>query len=70
MQQAKWWWSLTVWQLNVDLLCQHQKNLLLKKWPFFEVCETVAKQVLASGSLVHNPIVPSIQEMVAIHYGL
>ncbi|PKI02013.1 iron-containing alcohol dehydrogenase [Glaciecola sp. 33A] len=57
-------------QLNDDLNVPTPKDFGIEKESFFEVCETMAKQALASGSPGNNPIVPSIEEMVAIYHGL
>jgi len=57
-------------QLNDDLNVPTPEDFGIEKEAFFEVCETMAKQALASGSPGNNPIVPSIQEMVAIYHGL
>jgi alcohol dehydrogenase len=57
-------------QLNDDLNVPTPEDFGIQKEAFFEVCETMAKQALASGSPGNNPIVPSIQEMVAIYHGL
>jgi alcohol dehydrogenase len=57
-------------QLNDDLNVPTPEDFGIEKEAFFEVCETMAKQALASGSPGNNPIVPSIEEMVAIYHGL
>jgi len=57
-------------QLNDDLNVPTPEEFGINQEAFFEVCETMAKQALASGSPVNNPIVPSIDEMVAIYHGL
>jgi alcohol dehydrogenase class IV len=56
--------------LNEELEVPTPKKFGIKRDHFFEVCQTMAEQALASGSPGNNPIEPSIAEMVAIYQGL
>ena len=42
----------------------------IEREQFFEVCQTMAEQALASGSPGNNPRVPSVEQMVTIYQGL
>jgi alcohol dehydrogenase len=57
-------------QLNVDLNVPSPKDFGIDRTTFFCVCETMAKQALASGSPGNNPIVPNIEEIITIYHGL
>ena len=57
-------------QLNADLNVPTPEDFGIQKEAFFEVCEIMATQALASGSPENNPVVPSIEEMVTIYHGL
>ena len=57
-------------QLNEDLNVPSPEDFGIDRSAFFNVCETMAEQALASGSPGNNPIVPSIEEMIAIYHGL
>jgi alcohol dehydrogenase len=56
--------------LNNELAVPTPQEFGIKRDEFFEVCQTMAQQALASGSPSNNPIEPSIDEMVAIYQGL
>ena len=56
--------------LNNELSVPTPQEFGIKRDDFFDVCLTMAKQALASGSPSNNPIEPSIDEMVAIYQGL
>ncbi len=57
-------------QINIDLEVPTPREFGIEKEAFFAVCTTMAEQALASGSPGNNPILPSIEEMVAIYHGL
>jgi alcohol dehydrogenase len=57
-------------QINIDLKVPTPKEFGIEKDAFFAVCTTMAEQALASGSPGNNPIVPSVEEMVAIYHAL
>ncbi len=56
--------------LNDELAVPTPQQFGIKRDDFFEVCQTMAEQALASGSPGNNPIEPSISDMVAIYQGL
>lgn len=56
--------------LNDELAVPTPEQFGIKRGEFFEVCQTMAEQALASGSPNNNPIVPSVADMVAIYQGL
>jgi alcohol dehydrogenase class IV len=56
--------------LNDELAVPTPQEFGIKRDDFFEVCQTMAEQALASGSPGNNPIEPSISDMVAIYQGL
>ena len=56
--------------LNVELAVPTPQQFGIKRNDFFEVCQTMAEQALASGSPSNNPVDPSISDMVAIYQGL
>ena len=56
--------------LNEELAVPTPQQFGIKREDFFEVCQTMAEQALASGSPGNNPIEPSINQMVAIYQGL
>lgn len=56
--------------LNDELAVPTPEQFGIKRDNFFEVCQTMAEQALASGSPSNNPIEPSISDMVAIYQGL
>jgi alcohol dehydrogenase len=56
--------------LNEELAVPTPQEFGIKRDEFFEVCQTMAEQALASGSPGNNPIEPSISDMVAIYQGL
>ncbi|EAQ63540.1 alcohol dehydrogenase, iron-containing [Marinomonas sp. MED121] len=56
--------------LNEELAVPTPQQFGINRDTFFDVCQTMAEQALASGSPSNNPIEPSINEMVAIYKGL
>lgn len=56
--------------LNDELAVPTPEQFGIKRDDFFEACQTMAEQALASGSPSNNPIEPSISDMVAIYQGL
>jgi len=56
--------------LNEELAVPTPEKFGIKRDEFFEVCQTMAEQALASGSPGNNPIEPSISDMVTIYQGL
>jgi alcohol dehydrogenase len=56
--------------LNDELAVPTPEQFGIKRDDFFEVCQTMAEQALASGSPANNPIEPSISDIVAIYQGL
>jgi alcohol dehydrogenase class IV len=56
--------------LNDELAVPTPEQFGIKRDEFFDVCQTMAEQALASGSPANNPIEPSISDMVAIYQGL
>lgn len=56
--------------LNDELAVPTPAEFGIKRDEFFEVCQTMAEQALASGSPGNNPIEPSINEMITIYQGL
>lgn len=56
--------------LNDELAVPTPEQFGIKRDEFFEVCQTMAEQALASGSPANNPIEPSVSDMVAIYQGL
>jgi alcohol dehydrogenase class IV len=56
--------------LNEELTVPTPEQFGIKREYFFEVCQTMAEQALASGSPGNNPNVPSISEIIAIYQGL
>lgn len=56
--------------LNDELSVPTPEQFGIKREDFFEVCQTMAEQALASGSPGNNPVVPTIEEMVSIYQGL
>ncbi len=57
-------------ELNDELAVPTPEQFGIKRNDFFEVCQIMAEQALASGSPSNNPIEPSISDMVAIYQGL
>jgi alcohol dehydrogenase len=57
-------------KLNEDLNVPSPESFGIDRTEFFNVCETMAQQALASGSPANNPIVPSIEQMIAIYHDL
>jgi alcohol dehydrogenase class IV len=53
--------------LNDELAVPTPQQFGINRDDFFEVCQTMAEQALASGSPSNNPIEPSISDMVAIY---
>jgi alcohol dehydrogenase len=53
--------------LNDELAVPTPQEFGIDRDEYFNVCETMAQQALASGSPKNNPIEPSIDEMVAIY---
>jgi alcohol dehydrogenase class IV len=56
--------------LNDELAVPTPEQFGIKRDEFFDLCQTMAEQALASGSPANNPIEPSINDMVAIYQGL
>ncbi len=56
--------------LNDELAVPTPQEFGIKRDDFFQVCQPMAEQALASGSPSNNPIEPSISDMVAIYQGL
>jgi alcohol dehydrogenase class IV len=56
--------------LNDELAVPTPQQFGIERAAFFDVCQTMAEQALASGSPGNNPIEPSINDMVAIYQGL
>lgn len=56
--------------LNDELAVPTPEQFGIKREEFFEVCQTMAEQALASGSPSNNPIEPSISDMMEIYQGL
>lgn len=56
--------------LNDELAVPTPEQFGIKRDEFFEVCQTMAEQALASGSPANNPIEPSISDMMEIYQGL
>ncbi|OUR82047.1 alcohol dehydrogenase [Colwellia psychrerythraea] len=56
--------------LNDELAVPTPQEFGIKRDEFFEVCQTMAEQALASGSPGNNPIEPSINEIITIYQGL
>jgi alcohol dehydrogenase len=56
--------------LNDELAVPSPQEFGIKRDEFFEVCQTMAEQALASGSPANNPIEPSIDEIITIYQGL
>lgn len=56
--------------LNEELAVPTPQEFGIKRDEFFEVCQTMAEQALASGSPSNNPIEPSINEIISIYQGL
>ena len=56
--------------LNEELAVPTPQEFGIKRDEFFEVCQTMAEQALASGSPGNNPIEPSINEIITIYQGL
>lgn len=56
--------------LNDELAVPTPQQFGIERPAFFDVCQTMAEQALASGSPGNNPIEPSISDMVAIYQGL
>jgi len=56
--------------LNDELAVPTPQEFGIKRDEFFEVCQTMAEQALASGSPGNNPIEPSINEIINIYQGL
>jgi len=56
--------------LNDELAVPTPEQFGIKRDEFFEVCQTMAEQALASGSPSNNPIEPSINDMMEIYQGL
>lgn len=56
--------------LNDELAVPTPEEFGIKREEFFEVCQTMAEQALASGSPGNNPIEPTINEMITIYQGL
>jgi alcohol dehydrogenase len=56
--------------LNDELAVPTPQEFGIKRDEFFEVCQTMAEQALASGSPSNNPIEPSINEIISIYQGL
>jgi len=56
--------------LNEELAVPTPEQFGIKREQFFEVCQTMAEQALASGSPGNNPRVPSVEQMVTIYQGL
>jgi len=56
--------------LNDELAVPTPQEFGIKRDEFFEVCQTMAEQALASGSPGNNPIEPSINEIISIYQGL
>jgi alcohol dehydrogenase class IV len=56
--------------LNDELAVPTPEEFGINRDAFFEVCQTMAEQALASGSPSNNPIEPSINEIITIYQGL
>jgi alcohol dehydrogenase len=56
--------------LNKDLAIPTPQEFGIKRDEFFEMCQTMAEQALASGSPTNNPIEPSLDEIVTIYQRL
>ncbi|MFT5815462.1 MAG: alcohol dehydrogenase class IV, partial [Psychroserpens sp.] len=56
--------------LNDELSVPTPQEFGINREEFFEVCQTMAEQALASGSPANNPIEPSINEIITIYQGL
>jgi alcohol dehydrogenase class IV len=56
--------------LNDELAVPTPQEFGINREEFFEVCQTMAEQALASGSPANNPIEPSINEIITIYQGL
>ncbi|MBO9491470.1 iron-containing alcohol dehydrogenase [Endozoicomonas sp. G2_1] len=56
--------------LNEELSVPTPEQFGINREQFFDVCQTMAEQALASGSPGNNPVVPSIDDMVSIYQGL
>ncbi|MFT6900717.1 MAG: alcohol dehydrogenase class IV [Colwellia sp.] len=56
--------------LNDELAVPTPEQFGINRDEFFNVCQTMAEQALASGSPANNPIEPSINDMVGIYQGL
>jgi len=56
--------------LNAELAVPTPEQFGIEREQFFEVCQTMAEQALASGSPGNNPRVPSVEQMVTIYQGL
>ena len=56
--------------LNDELAVPSPQEFGIKRDEFFEVCQTMAEQALASGSPANNPIEPSIDDIITIYQGL
>ncbi len=56
--------------LNDELAVPTPEQFGINREAFFDVCQTMAEQALASGSPGNNPIEPTISEMVAIYQSL
>ena len=56
--------------LNDELAVPTPLEFGIERNEFFEVCQTMAEQALASGSPANNPIEPSIDEIIEIYQRL
>ena len=53
--------------LNDELAVPTPQEFGIKRDDFFEVCQTMAEQALASGSPANNPRVPNADEIIALY---
>ncbi|WP_019028237.1 iron-containing alcohol dehydrogenase [Colwellia piezophila] len=56
--------------INDELAVPTPEKFGIKRDEFFEACQTMAEQALASGSPGNNPIEPSISDIIQIYQGL
>lgn len=57
-----------LYRLNKQLQVPSLKQFGITKSEYFEVCELMAQQAIASGSPGNNPVVPSVQQIIDLYH--